>query len=481
MTMFKNKIYSYTGLAFLLFTYSSCKLPSLTEKPTGQALPAAYSNAINGDTLNMARIKWTEFFTDPYLRALIDTALKNNQELNIMLQEIEISRNEIRARKGEYLPFVGIRGGAGLEKPGRYTSRGASDAANDIAPGREMPEPLPDYLLAIQASWEVDVWHKLRNARKAAVSRYLASVEGKNFMITHLVSEIANTYYELLALDNQLDILNKNIDIQGNALNIVKLQKEATRVTELAVRRFEAQLLSTQSLQYAIKQQITETENKLNFLLGRYPQPIACNSKGFEDLVPANIKEGLPAQLLTQRPDIRQAEQQLAAARLDIKVARAKFYPSLGISASLGYQAFNPSYFLKTPASLIYSLAGELAAPLINRNAIKADYYNANAKQIQAIYNYEQTVLKAYIEVANHLSQINNLDKSYSLKAKQVDALSRSVNISDALFKSAHADYMEVLMTQRDALEARFELIETQKQRMNVLVNVYQALGGGWN
>jgi outer membrane protein TolC len=172
---------------------------------------------------------------------------------------------------------------------------------------------------------------------------------------------------------------------------------------------------------------------------------------------------------------------ELAAAKLDIKVAKARFYPSLGISAAIGYQAFDPTYLVKTPKSLLYSLAGDITAPLINRNAIKAAYYNANAKQIQAVYNYERTVLNAYVEVANQLAKINNLEKSYDLKSKQVDALSQSIGISNSLFKSARADYMEVLLTQRDALESKFELVETKMQQMNAMVNIYRALGGGWN
>ncbi|WP_304132572.1 TolC family protein, partial [Mesonia mobilis] len=162
------------------------------------------------------------------------------------------------------------------------------------------------------------------------------------------------------------------------------------------------------------------------------------------------------------------------------KVAKARFYPSLGISASLGYQAFNAKYLLKTPQSLLYSLAGDITAPLINRNAIKADYNSANAMQVQAVYNYERTVLNAYIEVANKVSRINNLEKSYDLVERQVEALTKSIDISNGLFRNARADYMEVLLTQRDALESKFELIETKKKQMNALVNIYQALGGGW-
>ena len=336
------------------------------------------------------------------------------------------------------------------------------------------------YRAFLSTSWEADIWGKLHNAKRAAVSRYLSSVEGKNFMVTNLISEIADSYYELLALDNQLAIVKQNIEIQTNALEIVKLQKEATRVTELAVKRFEAQVLNTKSLQYDIQQRITETENHLNFLVGRYPQPIKRNTQPFVDLVPNAVATGIPAQLLANRPDIKQAELDLAAAKLDVKVARARFYPTLGISAGIGYQAFNASYIFK-PQSLLYTIAGDLAAPLINRNAIKATYYTANAKQIQAVYNYERTILNAYVEVANQVAKISNLEKSYDFKSKEVDALTQSIEISNNLFRFARADYMEVLLTQRDALESKFDLIETKMQQMSASVNVYRALGGGWN
>lgn len=314
----------------------------------------------------------------------------------------------------------------------------------------------------------------------SAFNRYLASVDGKNFLVTNLIAEIANSYYELLALDNQLAIVRQNIEIQSNALEIVKYQKQSARVTELAVKRFEAQVLNTKSLQFEIQQQIIETENLINFLIGRYPQPINRDSESFGRFTPNMIAEGIPSQLLQNRPDIRQAELELMAARLDVKSAKANFYPSLGISAGVGYQAFNPAYVLKTPESLLYSLAGELTAPLINRKGIKAIYQNANAKQIQAVFNYEQTVLNAYVEVANELANINNLASAYDLRARQVDVLNESVDISNTLFKSARADYMEVLLTQREALDSRFDLIETRMEQLRAVVRVYRSLGGGW-
>jgi multidrug efflux system outer membrane protein len=475
--MKNKKILNYLGLTMIL-VFTACSVPYLGRQAENRTVPMNYKNS--GDSINTAEVKRNDFFTDPNLKALIDTALKNNQELNIVQQEIYIARNEVRARKGAYLPMGGLGVGVGVAKEGRFTRPGAVESNLNIAPGKQFPDPLPDLLIAANVSWEVDIWKKLRNAKKSAVNRYLASIEGRNFMVTELVAEIANSYYELMALDNQLEILKQNIEIQQNALEIVRLEKASAKVTELAVRKFEAEVLKNQSRQFYIMQQITEAENRINFLVGRFPQPVSRNSSTFNTLVPDTIHAGIPSQLLQNRTDIKQAERELIGAKLDVKAAKAEFYPSLIITAGAGYQAFNAQYLLQTPQSMVYALAGQLVMPLINRNAIKANYYSANSRQIQAVYNYEKTILTAYIEVANQLSNIDNLAKSYNLKVKQVQALTQSIDISTSLFKSARADYMEVLLTQRDALESKFELIETKKQQMNAMVNIYKALGGGW-
>jgi multidrug efflux system outer membrane protein len=462
----------------ICITIVGCKAPSAVKSTAKVAVPNAFVTST--DTTTVASMKWRNFFTNKNLQNLIDTALQNNQELQITLQEIEIAKNEARIRKGAYLPTVGLRAGSGVEKVGRYTSTGAGDASTEIYPGREMPDPLTDFSIGAYANWEVDIWNKLHTAKKAAVTRYLATVEGKNFVLTNLVAEVATSYYELQALDNQLLIVKQNIALQKNALEIVKLQKEAARGTELAVQKFQAEVLKSQSMEYDINQNIKETENRINFLLGRFPQEIQRDRTAVLSIVPEAIQVGIPSQLLTNRPDIKQAELELAAAKLDVKVARAEFFPSFGISAGVGYNAFKTSFLFKSPASLLYSLAGDLAAPLINRNAIKAEFSNANARQIQAMYNYERVILNAYLEVSNQLSKIDNLEKSYDLKSKQVAALDRSIDVSNDLFKSARVDYLEVLLTQRDALETKLELIETKKDQLNAVVNVYKDLGGGW-
>lgn len=476
--MYKFKTYQYGVAVGLCLAVASCKAPQATAETPSKPVPEAF--ATSKDTTNMASIPWHDFFKDQNLVNLIDLALKNNQELMMTLQEIEIAKNDVRVRKGLLLPTVGVRAGAGVEKVGRYTSQGAGDASTEIMPGKEMPDPLGDFKIAAYANWEVDIWKKLRNSKKAALTRYLATVEGKNFVVTSLIGEIANSYYELLALDSQLDIVKQNIELQSNALEIVKVQKQAARATELAVQKFQAEVLTSKSLEFDIRQKIKEAENKINFLVGQYPQEIKRDRTNFLTLLPSTVQSGIPSQLLANRPDVKQAELQLTAAKLDVKVARAEFYPSLDISAAVGFNAFNPSYLFTLPESLLYSLAGDIAAPLINRNAIKAEFNSANARQLQALYNYDKTILNAYIEVSNQLSKIDNLGKSYDLKSQQVDALNTSIDVSNDLFKSARVDYFEVLMTQRDALEAKLELIDTKKDQLTAAVNVYRELGGGW-
>jgi NodT family efflux transporter outer membrane factor (OMF) lipoprotein len=478
--MSKFKLYQYSVAVGLCLAVAGCKAPAAETATTSTPVPEAFGIAKAQDTTNTSTVKWNTFFKDQNLVDLIDVALKNNQELNMTLQEIEIAKNDIRVRKGLLLPTVGVRAGAGVEKVGRYTSQGAGDATTEIKPGVETPDPLGDFTIAAYANWEVDIWKKLRNSKKAAVSRYLATVEGKNFVVTNLIAEIADSYYELLALDTQLDIVKQTIKLQSNALEIVKIQKQAARATELGVKKFEAEVLTSRSLEFDILQQIKENENKINFLLGRYPQEIKRTNTNFLTLLPASVSAGMPSQLLMNRPDVKQAELELVAAKLDVKVARAEFYPSLDISAAFGVQAFKPSYLFTFPESILYSLAGDLAAPLINRNAIKAEFSSANARQLQALYNYDKTILNAYLEVSNQLSKIDNLQKSYDLKSQQVDALNTSIEVSNDLFKSARVDYFEVLMTQRDALESKLELIDTKKEQLNAAVHVYRDLGGGW-
>lgn len=478
--MTKNKAAITIIILIVNSLLTSCGfIPTVTQRTPDRSIPEAYVE--EPDTgFNAGYVKRGAYFTDPYLNALIDTALRRNQELKITMQELVVARNEVRALKGEYLPFVSLGASAGVDKVGRYTSQGAADESSRLENGKRVPDPLQDYFFGPAASWELDVWHKLRNAKKAAAARYLASVEGRNFMVTNLVSEVAHAYYELLALDKQLELVRKFIEVQESALQTVRLQKQAARATQLSVQKFEAELFNTRGRQYAIRQQIIETENRVNFLLGRFPQPVPRTNRNLEGVLPDTLRAGAPAQLLGNRPDVRQAERLLAAAELDVKSARAQFYPQLSLFAGAGYHALSPGYFLKTPESLVFSLAGDVVAPVVNRNAIKAAYFKANARQAQSVLAYEQTVLNAYLEVTNQIWNLRNLEGSFKLKRQEVAALNESIQAANNLFRSGRADYMELLMTQRDALAAQLELIEVQERQLHAFVDLYRSLGGGW-
>ncbi len=476
MKIFKR--YKYIASVALCILYASCKLPVPSQVPNLKPSPSAYSNST--DTTNSADLNWKEFFNDPNLITLIDTAIKNNIELLMTLQDINIAQNRVHFREGALKPMVTAGGGIGIEKVGTYTSQGAGDASAEITPGRIVPEHLTDFAGGLRASWEIDIWGKLKNAKSAALAKYLASFEGRNFVRTSLVAEVALSYYELLALDNQLDIIRENIRLQQAQLEVVKVQKQAAVVTELAVKQFEAQILNSQSMEYEFLQGITEIENKINFLLGRYPQPIVRNKATLTEQVPSLIKAGIPSQLLRNRPDIRRAEMELLSTNWEVKVAQLEFYPSLGISSTFGLQAFRPGYLYKLPESIAYSLVSEMAGPIINKNAIMAEFKTANAVQIQAMYEYQKAILNGYLEVSNELTHIGNLEKRYSFKAQEVEVQTKSISIANDLFKSARANYLEVLTAQREALAAKLELIEVKQRQFTAVTNLYKALGGGW-
>lgn len=478
MTFKQLHIVACIGTALLM---QSCSIPLVQTKEAKVALPNQYAEKqVSATETSQFAMDWHNFFDDPHLLSLIETAVNNNKEVNILAQRVAMAKNEVMARRGEYKPFVNLGAAADVDKVGEYTRNGAVEENLKIKEGKSFPEYLQHYQFGLNASWELDVWKKLRKATKVAQLEYLASVEGRRFIVTNLVAEVANSYYELLSLDAQLDNLKQNIAIQVNGLEVVKALQQYARASSLAVKRFEAEVAKNQSKQYHIRQQIVEVENRINFLLGRVSQPITREAGQFMSTDIAMFDAGMPSQLLENRPDIRSAELTLAAAKLNIDVAKANFYPSFAMRASVGFEAFNPKYLLNIPESLALSLGGDIVAPLVNRNAIIAAYKNASTEQVQAAYEYEQAIIQAYMEVANQLSNIDNLAKNYQLKQQQVSKLKESIDVANQLFKSAHADYLEVLDTQREAVEARSELIETKQMQISAKVDLYRALGGGW-
>ncbi|MEX0792585.1 MAG: TolC family protein [Pirellulaceae bacterium] len=426
-----------------------------------------------------AQIGVYEFFDDQALSQLIAEGLASNQELKIRNQEVQIAQNEILARRGAYLPFVNVGAEGGFERTSKFTPLGAAEEQLTFPGGGEFPDPLPNVGLKANLFWRIDIWRELRNSRDAAAQRYAETVEIRDYYVTRLVAEIAENYYELAAFDQRLAYLNQTVEIQKQSLEVAEAQKEAARGTELAVQRFRAEVRKNESERLIIQQEILETENKLNFLVGRYPQLVQRASWDFIQLDSSLLGVGVPAQLLQNRRDIRAAERELSASGLDVLVARAQFFPRLDITASVGFEAFNPRY-LFDPGAFIASTMGELVAPLINKAGIRAEYQSANARQLQAVYDYQRTVLNAYTEVVNRMAKVENYRQSVELKQSQVVALEESVDVATSLFQNARSEYLDVLFSQRDLLEARIDLINTKQQQLSAIVKAYQSLGGGY-
>jgi multidrug efflux system outer membrane protein len=465
----------------LLSVLPGCWIPKLQKPECAAPMPQDFNGATSN--ASSAQIGWREFFNDPTLTSLVDQAFVGNQELKILNQRVQKANFDVMARRGLIWPFLTGRTGASLEKPSTYSPMGAVEDQLQPVPGTGFPEPLPKFLVAADISWEIDIWRKLRNARDAAGLRYLATQEGRNYIVTRMVAEVAEDYYELMALDNRMEALNRTIEIQDRSLEVARAIKQAGRGTELAVQRFQAEVNKNVSERSIILQEIVEVENHINFTLGRFPQRVERDSSRFLELALPALNMGVPSQLLQFRADIRQAERELAAAGLDVRVARARFYPAVNLTATIGTDAFNTKYLFRSPDSLIYGVAADITTPLINRSAIKADYLTANAEQLEKVYEYQRTILNAFTEVINRLAKVQNYGLSIEVKRQQLSALEASVDSATKLFQAAHpgVEYMDVLLAQRDLMDAKITLIDTKQEQLAAIVNAYQALGGGGN
>ncbi|TAG65436.1 MAG: TolC family protein, partial [Runella slithyformis] len=269
------------------------------------------------------------FFKDDLLSALIDTALVHNLDLLKMQQRLAVFDAQILQAQGRLKPFVTGGASVGVRRFGKYTMDGVgnfdTNFSTNITPSQRVAEFLPDFFWGVQSSWEIDVYRKLRNQRQAAISRYLATLEGRNLLVTNIIADIANTYYDLVAADLELNFIRETIVLQRAQLDLIKLEKEAGRSTELAVQQFDAQLLNALSLEKELLQQINFDENRINFILGRFSQPVQRTKGSFLQTSILQVYKGSPADLLKNRPDIRQAELNIVAAKADVAAARAAF------------------------------------------------------------------------------------------------------------------------------------------------------------
>lgn len=460
----------------LLLALPACGIPPQRQAQPMPPLPESFNGVTS--PVNSAQLGIAEFYQDPVLLVLIKQGLASNRELRILNEEVQVASSEILGRSGTYLPFLTAGPAVGLVRQSNRAIEGAALRDDEYLPGRFFSNPHADYLLGANFTWQLDIYRQLRNARDAAAQRYVAAIERRNYFVTNLVAEIAENYFRLMALDKRIENLNQIIAFQEQSLRIAEARKEAARDTELAVLRFEAELRRNQSEKLIVAQDIIEVENRINFLAYRYPQPVARNSAGFYDLQINALDVGVPSQLLLNRPDIRRAERELVAAGLDVKVARANFYPQLILNGGVGLQAFNISN-LFIPQAVLGNVAAGFVGPLVNRRAIRAEYLARDAQQKQAVYEYQRTILDAFTEVVNRLTEVQNYSESVVIKKQQLASLESAVDVANQLFQFARIEYLDVLTAQRDLRDARSSLIDTKQQQLTAIVRAYQSLGGG--
>ncbi|WBO86768.1 TolC family protein [Hymenobacter yonginensis] len=461
-----------------LAALGSCQTIQPVLTPRATAVPATFGAAAAAgatDSASIAAQPWQQFFADPNLIGLLDTALRANPDLLIAVQRVEVARASVQAARGALLPAVEAGATGGFDRFADYAAQGQT-STND---GRQLPNGVPNFFLGLRSSWELDVWGKLRSRRRAAVARMLATEQGRRLVQTALVAQVARLYYELLTLDSQLDVLGKNERLQNRALEIVKLQKLGGRATELAVQQFTAQLLRTRSGEVEVQQRILATENQLNRLLGRYPQPITRGLPIQQQPLPADLSAGLPAELLLRRPDVQQAELALLVTKADVAAARAAFLPSFTLSPYVGLNAYKASLLLSTPGSLAYGLLAGVSAPLFNRNVLRAEYTQSAARQRIAYFEYQRSIQTGFEEVTSSLRGLQNYQRVYALQQQEVAALTKAVDISNDLYTASYATYLEVITAQRSALEAELNLTTTRREQFLQLIDLYRALGGG--
>lgn len=445
-------------------------------------LPTSFGVKQPGGTAELLDRK--AFFPDAKLLALIDTAIARNFNLQTATQRIEIARGGLVLAKGNRLPDLSLNTGSSVRRFGFYTMDGIGNYDTKFSPNlgskEQLPVPYTDFAPMLFSSWEIDIWNKLKDKKKAALNRMLASEAGRNWFITQLVSEVAAQYYMLLEFDAELEILRRNIILQQNAFDFVLIQKEAGLVNELAVEIIQAQVLSSREKQFEVQQLRLKTETDLNQLLGRFPQPIDRDSSIMKASLPPILRMGVPSDQLKNRMDIQEAELQLEAAKADISAARKAYYPALNFNGFLGLQSFNAALLLELPASLAYNAAGSLTAPLLNRRQLHSQLIQTGGEKQTAYLQYQKTVVNAFSEVFVRMNEINNIGLRLEQKQQEANVLNKSITTSNELFRTGRANYLELVNVQRNVLQAELDLVRLREGQFQSTIQLYKALGGGW-
>lgn len=458
--------YNYKSILIVLLVasiWSSCKITKPYAKP---ATSVNYREPKSTDSTTIGMMKWSELFTDAALQQLISDGLAANLDLKIAVERINQSAVNLKLSKAAFLPSVN---GSVSVKESRLA----------FPQGFGLFDQSTQYDLGISAGWEIDVWGKLNSAKKSAVANLLATDAAKRAVQTQLIANIANSYYELLLLDEQLKVLKMTAKNREKDAETIKVLFENSIINGVAVVQSEANFYEAELAIPDIEQKIIETEHALCVLLAISPTRINRSTLEQQKLV-YDLKIGVPMQLLANRPDVQQAEYNFRTAFEESNVARAYFYPALTISGAAGFSSFGLKDWF-TNGSLFGNIAGGLTQPIFNKGINKARLATALSLQKEALYNFELSMLKASEEVSNALSRYDNAALKEEKRKRQLEALVKAVEFNKELLNNSTTNYTDVLTAEQNLLNAQLRGIDDQSQKLHAVVNLYRALGGGWN
>ncbi len=459
-------------LFFLML--SACSTVEEYSQPD-PGIPGMYRGADKPDSASVAApfsgtVPYRAFFVDPTLINLIGAAIENNHDLQVAVKNIEYASLALKQSKLGNIPTLDFKVSGSRSTTSDYSSTALSTGE----------ESVEDYNASFLLSWEADIWGKIRNTKKAALAEYLRTVEARKAVHTRLVADVAEGYYNLLLLDAQLDVTKKNFALAETTLSMIRLQYDAGLVTSLAVEQQEARTFEIQSSIAGIERGIAVQENALSVLCGRMPERIARTAKLSELSAENSFSPGVPALLLSNRPDVKTAEMALMKAHAESGVASAKLYPSFSISAEAGANALEASDWFNFPGSLFSFVQGAVLQPVFQQGKLRTAYKQSKVARDKEEILFRKVVLDAVREVSDALVAIQKLENREKAVEKQERILRQSVDNANFLFKSGLADYLEVITAQSNALDASLSLADLHRQRLNARTELYRALGGGW-
>ncbi|EPR70306.1 RND efflux system, outer membrane lipoprotein CmeC [Winogradskyella psychrotolerans RS-3] len=420
------------------------------------------------DSISMADVSWKTLFTDQYLQQYIEEGLQNNMDVRMAIQQMVAAEAYAKQGKAGYLPSVNVGTNWTHQELSKNTQFGAflSDRSTD------------QFDITANLSWEADIWGKIRSNKRATQAGYLQSVAGHQAVKTQLISSIANTYYSLIALDAQLEVTKQTIATRESGVETIKALKDAGQVTQVAVDQNIAQYNNAKALQVDIETAIFKTENTLSILLGKSGQDFERNSLDIQE-IEQDIKLGVPATLLSNRPDVMAAEYSLIQSFELTNVANSNLYPSLTLTAAGGLQSLELDD-LFSANSLFANIVGGLTQPLLNQRKLRTQKEVAIAQQEQALLQFKKTLLVAGSEVSNALFSYESETKKFEFRKNEVEALRTAEANSEELLKNGYANYLDLLTARQSALSAELNIIDSQLQQLVSIVDLYEALGGGW-